>query len=32
MLIDVKDEAKREEILKKLDSDFAEMIDDYNRL
>lgn len=32
MLMDVKDEAKREEILKKLDSDFAEMIDDYNRL
>lgn len=32
MLMDVKDEAKREEILKKLDSDFAAMIDDYNRL
>ncbi|WP_158526289.1 DUF3829 domain-containing protein [Pedobacter paludis] len=32
MLMDVKDDTKREEILKKLDSDFAEMIDDYNRI
>ncbi|TCD07158.1 DUF3829 domain-containing protein [Pedobacter frigidisoli] len=32
MLMDINDEAKREEILNKLDSDFAEMIDDYNRI
>lgn len=32
MLIDLKDDAKLEETLKKIDSDFAEMIDDYNRI
>jgi len=32
LLMDSKDSAKRVEIMKKVDADFEEMIDDYNRL
>jgi|GEM_PF-1708813 len=32
LLMDNTDAAKREELLKKLDNDFASMIDDYNRI